>query len=139
MRIHFHSPTLTVVTTVGSHSERLDSFLREESGPRSADEVRAGLGRAGVRIGLATVYRLLKRGVESGAYTSVALPDGGLRYEPADRGHHHHFHCAACDRVFDVEGCPGRFAALVPEGFALDDHDVLLHGRCRDCVQGEAA
>ena len=127
------------MTAPGTHAHRLDAYLRGQDGPRSAEEVREGLAEAGVSIGQATVYRLLKRGVEEGAYTPVSLADGGLRYEPADRGHHHHFHCGACDRVFDVDGCPGRFDPLVPEGFTLEDHELILHGRCRDCLPEEVA
>ena len=122
-----------------SHADRLAAFLAAEAGPRTAEEVRDGLEAAGVAIGLATVYRLLKRGAEEGRYAAVAVPGGGLRYEPADRGHHHHFHCGACDRVYDVDGCPGRFGPLVPEGFELEDHELLLHGRCAACAGQEAA
>ena len=127
------------MTSAPRHAERLAAFLADEDGPRTAEEVREGLKADGWSIGIATVYRLLRRGEEEGRYAAVAVPGGGLRYEPADRGHHHHFHCEACDRVYDVKGCPGRFGRLVPEGFELDDHEVLLHGRCATCVEGVTA
>ena len=62
------------------------------------------------------------------------LPDGALRYERAELGHHHHFHCTRCDRVFDLSGCPVRIEpGDLPKGFSMDSHEVTLTGRCSDC------
>lgn len=106
--------------------------LRFAAGPLSATDVQALLGDTG--IGLATVYRLLNEGLEDGDLVCVELPGGPKRFEPADRPHHHHFECVACHTVFDVLGCPGGMDRLVPEGFKLEQHEVILSGRCRECV-----
>lgn len=90
-------------------------------------------------IGIATVYRLLNQGVDTGRYAAVEMPLGPVRYEPADRPHHHHFECLSCRRVFDVAGCPGRMDRLVPAGFVLESHDLLLQGQCSSCVEVTAA
>ena len=58
------------------------------------------------------------------------------RYEPAAHGHHHHFQCTRCQRVFDMHGCPGNLAHLAPAGFVVEDHEVTLYGRCADCAPG---
>jgi Fe2+ or Zn2+ uptake regulation protein len=29
----------------------------------------------------------------------------------------------------------GQVSKLAPTGFEVQDHDILLHGRCSDCVQ----
>jgi Fur family ferric uptake transcriptional regulator len=55
------------------------------------------------------------------------------RYETAQRGHHHHFRCDACLRVFDVHQCPGDLAGLAPPGFAVSRHEITLYGLCNDC------
>ncbi|MEM6756537.1 MAG: transcriptional repressor [Planctomycetota bacterium] len=106
--------------------------VRSAEGPLSATEVHELLG--GTRIGLATVYRLLNEGVENGDLTGVDLPNGPRRFEPAGMPHHHHFECSACNKVFAVLGCPGGIDRLVPEGFELERHEVILSGRCSDCV-----
>lgn len=90
-------------------------------------------------LGIATVYRAVKAGVEAGWLTPVELPNGPVRYEPAGKGHHHHFECTSCHSVFDVEGCPGKIASLVPEGCELDDHEIILYGRCADCGPRKAS
>lgn len=115
------------------HRETLQELLQNSRGPLSADEIRETLGHRS--IGQATVYRLLKQGVEEGRYREVAFPDSPKRYELLDTDHHHYFLCHKCDRAFDIEGCLGQVSKLAPTGFEVQDHDILLHGRCSDCVQ----
>ena len=44
-----------------------------------------------------------------------------------------HFECRKCARVFEVHGCPGNLKPLVPDGFTLEDHEVILYGLCAEC------
>jgi hypothetical protein len=62
------------------------------------------------------------------------LPGEVARYELAGGGHHHHFQCLSCQRVFEVEACPGNLASLAPPGFTVEDHDLTLYGRCNECA-----
>ena len=48
---------------------------------------------------------------------AVYLPGEPARYEPAGKGHHHHFRCRGCDRLFEVTGCRPAAAARPPRGF----------------------
>ncbi|MFY7854578.1 MAG: Fur family transcriptional regulator [Rubrivivax sp.] len=84
-------------------------------------------------LGIATVYRNLKALSEDGLLRTVSLPGENPRYEPVGHGHHHHFQCQACQRVFDVHACPGDLSRLAPPGFTVVDHDLTLYGRCSDC------
>lgn len=106
--------------------------LHSAAGPLSATEVHALLRNTG--IGIATVYRLLNKGLNDGELISIDLPNGPKRFEPADRPHHHHFECVVCHTVFVVMGCLEGIDRLVPEGFRLEQHEVILSGRCRGCV-----
>ncbi len=90
-------------------------------------------------LGLATVYRNLKQMVEDEELSLVLLPGENPRYEAADRGHHHHFQCTVCQRVFDVHACPGDLARLAPVGFTVESHELTLYGRCADCAASRAA
>ena len=109
--------------------------LDEASGPLSARELWSRL--SGTGVGLATVYRALQRGVEEGTLESVEGLGGGVRYEPKDREHHHHFLCSACDRAFDLVGCVEGLEFLVPDRFQMTRHEVVLFGTCDAC--GNAA
>ena len=114
-----------------------DSHLDDGRAVESTDKAGGAVGAAGV--GIATVYRVLAEGADTGRYAVVQIPGGPARYEPADRPHHHHFECVACERVYDVAGCPGGMQRLVPERFTLESHDVLLRGRCARCGEGSAS
>ena len=84
-------------------------------------------------LGLATVYRTVKIFVAEKWLSEVELPGGGLRYELADRPHHHHFLCRSCDQAFDVHRCPDEVERLAPEGFEVDGHELTLFGLCVTC------
>ncbi len=86
-------------------------------------------------LGIATVYRNVKALVEDGWLKTVELPGAVPRYELADIGHHHHFHCHECGKVFDIEGCVGKLSSIVPAGFVLESHDITLYGRCPQCAK----
>jgi len=85
-------------------------------------------------LGIATVYRNLKALLAEGQLKVVDLPAENARFEMAGGRHHHHFQCTRCQRVFDVDACPGDLSGLAPPGFAVEDHDLTLYGRCKDCV-----
>ena len=87
-------------------------------------------------LGIATVYRNLKGLVEEGHLQLVELPGESPRYERTGKHHHHHFHCRHCGRVYEVHGCPGDLRHLLPPGFVLDEHEVVLYGRCAACLAG---
>jgi Fur family transcriptional regulator, ferric uptake regulator len=84
-------------------------------------------------VGIATVYRNIKVLVEEGWLVSVELPGQPPRYELAGKGHHHHFHCNGCGRLFELQGCVESFRNMIPKGFQVTDHDVLLSGLCSGC------
>lgn len=110
-----------------------DVFL-ESGRPLGPTEVHKAARRRMRRLGIATVYRAIRDLVDEGWLALVELPGQPARYERAGKEHHHHFVCNHCDRVFEVEGCPGDIDADVPAGFQLETHDVLLYGRCATCA-----
>lgn len=103
--------------------------------PLSMQEVHLAARRQARGLGIATVYRTVKALVESGALQVVELPGEPPRYEPAGMDHHHHFHCRGCDRVYDIEGCPGQLRALLPRNFRLERHELVLYGQCATCLR----
>jgi len=102
--------------------------------PLSPQEVLASAQSAVPGLSLATVYRNLKLLQSSEEISVVTLPGDSPRYESVRHGHHHHFQCMKCSRVFDVHACPGNLAKLAPEGFTVDHHELTLYGRCAACA-----
>ena len=86
-------------------------------------------------VSIATVYRTLKALVEDGVLEAVTLPGQVPRYELAGKSHHHHFHCRACGKVYELTRCCPDVASLAPEGFAVAEHEIILSGSCRDCLR----
>ncbi len=104
--------------------------------PVGPQEILEAAQEAVPALGIATVYRNIRAMVDDGSLLAVELPGCPSRYELAGKGHHHHFHCRTCDRVFEVEDCPGQIGDLTPPGFKLDAHEITLYGRCAECVVG---
>lgn len=89
-------------------------------------------------LSIATVYRNLRALLDEGELRAVMLPGESPRYEMAGMAHHHHFQCLTCQRVFEVEACPGDLASLAPRGFTVEDHELTLYGRCSECQPARA-
>jgi Fur family ferric uptake transcriptional regulator len=109
------------------------STIRAAKRPLSPREVFEGARAAAPAIGIATIYRNLKLLVTEGAVQVITLPGESPRYEMKEAGHHDHFQCTTCSRVFDVPGCPGDMRRLAPRGFTVERHHVTLYGRCASC------
>lgn len=107
----------------------------EANRPLSTHEVLAAAQQHIRGLGIATVYRTIKLLLDSGWLTTVKLPGEPPRYEIAGKPHHHHFYCRHCARVFEVPGSDALLNAVVPAGFRLEGHDLVLRGRCADCAR----
>jgi len=92
-------------------------------------------GRAVVgSLNQATVYRNLKLLVQKGWLQQINHPLLGTLYERTGKEHHHHFHCHACNRVFELPGCALNEEGAAPEGFVVEHHEVFLSGICPSCA-----
>lgn len=116
--------------------------LSAADGPLTAQELheRARAGLPG--LGLATVYRHLARLEAGGEVVAVHLPQDAVRYEPAGRGHHHHFRCVRCATVLELGGaCPVAMleGATLPGGLTVLGHELTLFGLCADCAAAQPA
>ena len=102
--------------------------------PLSAQELLDAACSIQPGIGIATVYRGIKSLLEGGFITPVEIPGTTPRYEKTGAHHHHHFLCQKCDRVFAVAGCAGHLDKLVPPGFKMKSHRIVLEGNCVSCI-----
>ena len=102
---------------------------------RDIDDALRGTDRT---IGRASVYRTLETLAELKLVQRLDLGSGEKRYEPHRPGgeHHHHLVCDHCGNVQpfedpDLERALEKLSSRVE--YAVDEHDVVLHGACGDC------
>jgi Fur family ferric uptake transcriptional regulator len=119
-------------------NEAIYQVIATAGRPLLAQEILTVASREIPHISLATVYRNIKALQEASAIRSVQLPGQNPRYELVRHNHqsvhHHYFQCRQCERVFDVAMCPGNLEQLAPTGFVVEDHEIILYGRCVHCI-----
>ncbi|NBC11679.1 MAG: transcriptional repressor [Planctomycetes bacterium] len=120
-----------------SQRQAIRNAFADAGRPLSVPEALDEAQREVPGMGPATVYRAVNALVDDGFLKAVELPGEPARYELAELGHHHHFHCKACGKVFDVQGCPGKLGQLAPPGFEVASHEIILYGRCAQCVEAD--
>jgi Fur family ferric uptake transcriptional regulator len=111
----------------------IHDVLNEADRPISVEEIHRAAQMREEGLGVATVYRAVKALVEAGTLVAINLPSESPRFELAGKGHHHHFQCSACGRVFETKACLGDLRPLVPRRFQLTGHEIVLYGRCAEC------
>jgi Fur family transcriptional regulator, ferric uptake regulator len=91
------------------------------------------------RVGIASVYRALDALTELGLVHRLELGGGSAQYEPAapSGDHHHHLVCGDCGKVEAFSD--DRLEVVIENvsksaAFRIDEHDVVLRGRCDRCV-----
>ena len=107
--------------------------LEKADRPLGAQEVLTEAQEQMEGLGIATVYRTIKGLVEESWLVPVELPGEPPRYELAGKDHHHHFHCKDCGKMYELEGCVENLKKLIPKGFRITGHEVLLYGACAHC------
>ncbi|HXY75163.1 MAG TPA: transcriptional repressor, partial [Dehalococcoidales bacterium] len=102
--------------------------LQNSGRPLSVNEILASAKNSVGGLGIATVYRNLKALLSESKVKRVELPGQSPRWEMVPEDHHHHFLCRTCDKLFEIHACPEDITRLLPDGYVLEAHDILLHG-----------
>jgi Fur family ferric uptake transcriptional regulator len=101
----------------------------------TAEDVYRLLLESGEEIGLATVYRVLTQFESADLVKRHHFESGHSVFELDEGGHHDHLVCINCGKV--VEFCDEVIEAhqrTIAEkaGFTLEDHSLILYGKCSD-------
>ncbi len=116
-----------------SQRNAIQQVFQKIDRPLSINEI-LSVGREMVgTLNQATVYRNLKLLVQKGWLTKIHTPELGVLYEKSGKGHHHHFQCRSCERMFEITGCTFVDSMSTPPGFVTEGHEVYLYGICASC------
>jgi Fur family ferric uptake transcriptional regulator len=123
-----------VQTRKTRQKEAIRTAFSEAGRPLSPDETLQLTRSAVDSMSIATIYRNISSLVTEGWLTAVEIPGEPARYELSGKDHHHHFHCNACGKVYELEGCTVPQRPELPKGFLLTGHEFFLYGTCISCA-----
>jgi Fur family ferric uptake transcriptional regulator len=113
-------------------------LLAQQDCALTAQQIDDRLRSSGRAVGRASVYRVLELLTELRVVQRIDVGQGIARYErhQPDGDHHHHLVCDSCGTIEPFED-PSLEQAIAQVSrrlsFAVDEHDVVLHGACSDC------
>lgn len=122
----------------GAARRRVIDALADHDCCLSAQELHDHLKDGEQGVGIASVYRVLELLSSLHLVQRFDFDGGTSRYEPAlpDGHHHHHLICNACGEVrpFHDDALEAAIGATARSAdYTVDDHDVVLRGRCPNC------
>lgn len=108
--------------------KRILDVLKQQKGALSAGDISEQLQD----IDLVTVYRNLDLFVKEKLIKRVALSATEAQYE-YQREPHHHAVCTDCEKIIHFKAPDAKIIKLLGlEGFAVDELEVTVKGKCRD-------
>ncbi len=134
------SSTTTLAATAPRRTEQrqaIELALKRSARPLTAQQLHSSLIDSGHKVGLATVYRNLRRLADEGGADTIGAESGEQAFMWCGAGHHHHLACRVCGRVEEIRDCGAlqewtrRVAGQ--HRFTAVEHRAELVGVCRDC------
>ncbi|AFY38779.1 zinc uptake regulator, Fur family [[Leptolyngbya] sp. PCC 7376] len=120
------------------NQQRILALLTDAAGEVSAQDIHFQIKQQELRIGLATVYRTLKRLKIEGKIQERITPDGESFYSTinAVEHHHHHLNCVNCGESYPMESCPLSHKISEwcnAQKFQVYYHTLEFFGLCENC------
>lgn len=120
---------------VSKQREAILRVLRNSSAHPSAEWLYEQVKEQLPGIGMATVYRNLRRLTEDGEVRELQRSSDAARYD-GNTATHYHFHCERCGRILDLDEpvdptIETRIAGRT--GLKVTGHYLELRGLCLEC------
>ncbi|MEM9399590.1 MAG: transcriptional repressor [Verrucomicrobiota bacterium] len=113
--------------------DAIEEVLRNSGRPLTPAEILQLAQQKVSNIGIATVYRGLKKLIQSNKASLVNIGGAPPHYESTNLPHHHHFVCRICQKVYDLNNCAHGVEKIAPKNFKVDSHEITLYGTCDLC------
>ena len=124
----------------GPRLKILDLFEARPDEHMSAEDVYRLLLEERIKIGVATIYRVLTQFEQAGILLRHHFETGKAVYELNRGGHHDHIVCIKCGKVteFHNEEIETLQQHIAEEnGYRIVDHALYMYGVCSDCQSKE--
>jgi Fur family transcriptional regulator, ferric uptake regulator len=111
-------------------------LLEKEKNPIDVNMAIDFVNKRGIKTDPATVFRILNVLTEKGFTIPVQFQEDKMRYELANRKHHHHLVCENCGKIEDVSGhfISGLEKEIqTKKRFLIKRHSLEFFGLCLDC------
>lgn len=118
-----------------NHTQIL-ALLEQIQGEISAQQLYLQLRERKSRIGLATVYRVLKSLHLEGVIQERTASTGESFYSLITKTHHHHLNCVNCGESIPMEDCPITQQLTQwckSQNFKVYYHTLEFFGLCNTC------
>lgn len=106
-------------------------FLRGTKSHPTVDDIYRELHPKVPTLSKTTVYNTVKLFVANGLIKALSIDGTQIRYD-ADTGHHGHFKCDSCRRVYDFKIGFDSESGL--DGFDVLTREIFYTGNCKDCI-----
>ena len=106
-------------------------FLKGTKSHPTVDEIYRQLHPTAPTLSKTTVYNSVKLFVSAGIVKALSIDGTQIRYD-ADTGHHGHFRCEECTKVYDFIIHENSESGL--DGFKVDTREIFYSGRCKECL-----
>lgn len=106
----------------------------QEGGHIDIDQLHASFNLSGMKVPIATLYRILGELSSVGILHTVTLSGQKTRYEIA-KGDHPHFLCEQCGQLEDLNVAMNEIVTIAQHACAHSTRSVsvMLHGVCQNC------
>ncbi|OWA33060.1 transcriptional repressor [Saccharibacillus sp. O16] len=113
------------------------TYLMENMGHPTADEIYRALCPQFPSMSVATVYNNLKMLIEAGMIHELTYGDNSSRFD-ANVSEHYHIICEKCGKIEDFHHPylkEVEYAAAQSTGFAVKGHRLEVYGVCKSCSE----
>ena len=107
-------------------------FLRGTKSHPTVDEIYQHLHPTAPTLSKTTVYNSVKLFVANGLIKALSIDGTQIRYD-ADMGHHGHFRCEECSKVYDFKIQQNAETGL--DGFNVFTREIFYSGCCKNCLE----
>lgn len=107
--------------------------LSQEARALTMDEIFTSVAPDIPKLNRSTIYRTIKTLIDEGRVKVIEFPGKRLCYEMCRAEHHHYFLCDRCRKSYQIDRCPQGLLEMVPKGFVLLGHSIVLSGLCLPC------